>query len=200
MNMDLDNFFIRRDYKIRENNDFLDTSSRSDEYQNDVYLFAKEIGDINNVKTIADVGCGSAFKLLKYFSDYETIGYDLNFTVDFLKRKYPDKIWIVSDFDSSPNEVDLVICADVIEHVINPTNLLNFIKKMNPKHIVMSTPDRDLLYEKLGRPYLGPPVNSHHIREWSYMEFKNYINHFFEILQHISIEKEYGQMIYCKLK
>jgi 2-polyprenyl-3-methyl-5-hydroxy-6-metoxy-1,4-benzoquinol methylase len=96
--------------------------------------------------------------------------------------------------------VDLVICADVIEHVKNPDELIHFIIKMDPEHIVISTPDRDLLHEKLGRSQTGPPGNTHHIREWSFDEFENYISRNFNIIRHEKIRKEYGQVIYCKLK
>lgn len=198
--MEFKNFYIRNDYQIREKNDFLDTSGRSDEYQNDVYLLAKNIVENHDIKKIADVGCGSAFKLIKYFKDYEIIGYDLEPTIQQLTNKYPENEWVVSDFTSVPKTVDLVICADVIEHVDNPNDLIHFIKKMKPKHIVISTPDRDILHEKLGRSHLGPPVNKHHIREWSYNEFKAYVGYFFEIITHEKIHKEYGQVIHCKIK
>ena len=191
---------IREDYVIREKNDFLDTSGRSDEYQNDVYVYAKEIAENYSVKKIADVGCGSAYKLIKYFGDFELIGYDLEPTIEFLKEKYPNNKWILSDFNSAPEESDMVICADVIEHVDDPDELIGFILKMKPKHVILSTPDRYLLYYKLGRSITGPPVNKHHIREWTFDEFVSYIGNRFDVLDHQKIEHEYGQMIYCAPK
>ena len=136
----------------------------------------------------------------KYFDNYYIVGYDLLPTIEFLKQKYPKNKWIVSDFNSSPEEVDLVICADVIEHVENPDALLFFIKKMKPKDIIISTPDRNLLHDMLGRSHLGPPLNKHHIREWSFEEFEKYIGHFFNIQEHKNFYTEYNQTIYCKLK
>lgn len=198
--MELNNFYIREDYQIRKENDFLDTSGRSDEYQNDVYLLAKTIAENFDIKKIADVGCGSAFKLKKYFSDYDIIGYDLEPTVNQLNEKYPNNNWVISDFNSTPDEVDLVICADVIEHVNNPDELIIFIKKMNPKYIIISTPDRNLLHDKLGRSHLGPPVNKHHVREWSFEEFKKYMKYHFNVLLHKNFEIEYNQVVNCNLK
>lgn len=194
------NFYIREDYVVRENNNLLDTSTRSDEYQNDVYLFAKKIKDRDKVKNVADVGCGSAYKLKKYFSDVNHVGYELDFTVKQLEAKYPKDKWIVSDFNSEPEKAEMVICADVIEHVTNPDELLDFISKMNPKHIIISTPDRNLLVNKLKRSAVGPPANKYHVREWTKQEFAKYIGSYFKILQHINIEHEYGQLVYCKMK
>lgn len=193
-------FCIVDGYKIREQNDFHDASNRTDEFQNEVYYYAKNLMVEKNLKSVADVGCGSAFKLHKYFKDYYTIGYDLEPTVIKLKERYPKGNWVISDFNSNPVEVDLVICADVIEHVINPDELLLFIKKMKPSNVVISTPDRDILHEKLGRDYYGPPKNKHHVREWSFNEFHNYISGFFYIINHMSIPKEYSQLVSCICK
>ena len=197
-NMKLDkNYCIRDDYQIRNYTKFLDTSTRTDEFQNDVYSFAKKIALNDDVKTVADVGCGSAYKLFKFFKNYDIIGYELETTVSMLKKRYPKNKWVVSDFNKVPQESDLVICADVIEHVMNPDELIFYIKKMNFKHLIISTPDRDLMHNKLGRPYLGPPNNKHHVREWSFKEFEKYISQFFSIKEHFKIEKEYGQVIHC---
>lgn len=193
------NYFIREDYQIRKNNNFLDTSNKTDEYQNDVYIFAQKIAEKYSLYKISDVGCGSGYKLIKYFDTYNTIGYDLKPTISLLKNKYPDKKWTISDFDQIPEETDLVICADVIEHVLNPNELIEFIIKMNPKHIIISTPDRNLLHDKLGRSHTGPPHNKHHVREWSFEEFNKYIGYYFKINEHFNIEKEYNQIIYCTL-
>lgn len=197
--MELDkNYCIREDYKIRNYIKFLDTSNRTDEFQNDVYLYSKDIVIKNNIKKIADVGCGSAYKLFKYFNNYDFIGYDLEPTIKNLKRKYPKKEWIISDFsEKNPKNIDIVICADVVEHIKNPDELIFFIKRMNFDHLVISTPNRDLMHSKLGRPYLGPPNNEHHIREWTYDEFENYIKQFFIIKDHFNVERECGQVIYC---
>lgn len=194
-------FCITNGYIERDDNEFHDASERTDEFQDKVYSFADRLFNDNSYKSVADVGCGSAFKLNKYFkiSEYK-VGYDLEPTVSILKNRYPDGNWLVSDFDSNPLKVDLVVCADVIEHVTDPNKLLVFIEKMRPKSIVISTPDRDLLHEKLGRSYYGPPKNKHHIREWAFEEFYNYISGFFKVLDHFKIDREFNQVINCVLK
>lgn len=194
-----DNYNIHNGYKSRSNIKFLNTEERTDEYQNDVYELAHNIAKNNNYKTIVDFGCGSAFKLFKYFNDFKKIGYDLEETINFLKTKYPNEDWRVSDF-SKPilEEVDLLICADVIEHLINPNELINWLLKSNIKKYVISTPDRNLIARNNENYHMGPPWNEHHIREWSFNEFNNYIGRYFKIIDHISRPHEVGQVIICE--
>jgi hypothetical protein len=77
---------------------------------------------------------------------------------------------------------DLVICADVIEHIMDPDL---FVKQLlnirDVKYYIISTPDRDTVRGKLD---YGPPANKHHIREWNLFEFRRYMEQFFEIKEH----------------
>lgn len=203
------NFFIKNGYISRSAYTHFDDSCLKDEFQNEVYFAAYELSKINNCKKIYDIGCGSGYKLLKYFSIYETIGYEIQPTLDFLIRTYPYRNWKLSDFNQNPElpDSDIIICADVIEHLVNPDALLNWIAKFDFKYLVISTPDRDLLTH-LWTDYIygpqsqsGPPVNIAHIREWSFQEFATYIIKYFDIVNHFHTEKEFwGQVIIAKKK
>jgi 2-polyprenyl-3-methyl-5-hydroxy-6-metoxy-1,4-benzoquinol methylase len=95
-----------------------------------------------------------------------------------------------------PFEPDMIICADVIEHIKNPDSVLQYFEYLKPKVIVISTPDRDLLLN-----YNGPPKNPAHVREWSYKEFSEYIGSFFKVKEHfISSVSQSTQVIVCKPK
>jgi len=191
---------IHKNYTPRKKVSFLNTEKRTDEYQDDVYKKAFEIAEKENYKKILDFGCSSGYKLIKYFNDYITKGYDLKDTVDFLKKTQPDKNWCVSDF-SKPiinEDFDLMICADVIEHIENPNDLIDWILKSNIKKIIISTPDRDLLVKDRKHSNDGPPINKHHFREWSFDEFHDYMSRYFNILEHFSVKDECGQIIVCE--
>lgn len=194
------NYCIRPDYVHRENEVFLDTSTRTDEFQDKVYSYASKVAKDNDLLTVADVGCGSGYKLLKYFLDKITVGYDLEETIEAVKKKHPLRKWVVSNFNKKPSGFDLVICADVIEHVLKPDDLIHWILSMNASHIVISTPNRDALVSGLKRCPTGPPHNPHHIREWSFSEFECYIKKYFNIINHFTIDKEYCQVIHCTPK
>jgi hypothetical protein len=60
----------------------------------------------------------------------------------------------------------LVICSDVIEHLVNPTELLRFLYD-TAAVTLLSTPERDL---SRGTDHWGPPQNEAHVREWNLAE------------------------------
>ena len=157
---------------------------------------ARSYADEFSYKMILDIGCGSAFKLLYYFSDMNTVGIEVNTTYDFLKEKYPDRTWITSDEPANfPSDADIIICADVIEHVRDPDELLATIMKVRFKYLFLSTPERDLVR---GRVDYGPPDNKAHVREWNQAEFHEYISRYFSIVAHtITNTEQATQLIIC---
>jgi hypothetical protein len=185
-------YCIKHGYTIRQSNEFFDDTPYTDTWQNEVYEKAREIADANEFKVIYDIGCGSGYKLLKYFKDFVTVGVDLEKTVTWLKEKYPERKW-TENITGYPN-CDLLICSDVIEHVVDPDMMLSLISMCQPKVIVLSTPDRDLL--KNGQD--GPPHNLAHVREWSFIEFEKYISQTFKIHEHyIANHEQATQVIVC---
>lgn len=164
-------------YKIKENyihrttECYFDDTTFKDEWQDEVYAFAKKIAVENGINDILDIGTGSGYKLIKYFKENNTLGIDVPQTVSWLNAIYPDKQW--TDKFEPVTGYSLVIASDVIEHLINPDDLLDLIIKCQPKFVVLSTPNRDLMYDK---NHNGPPNNLHHIREWNEAEFHDYIS------------------------
>jgi hypothetical protein len=121
---------------------------------------------------------------VKYFPapPFATYGLELEPTLTFLKSSYPARLWGLSDLSGAAPRAELVICADVIEHLEDPNELLQFIKRTQASRVVISTPERDLL--NLGT-HDGPPRNMHHVREWNGDEFCAYIGAHFSITAHI---------------
>lgn len=91
----INEYMIPVEYIIRDKRIPHDDRNFKDEYQNGVYLEAKSIVIDNNYKKIVDVGCGSAFKLLKHFNEYDTVGYEIDPCYTFLTENYPNKHWII---------------------------------------------------------------------------------------------------------
>src|SRR5690606_33765790 len=91
-------FGIRANYRHRPNNAFFDDTSLKDEYQSEVYEEAAKIAKEISAQRVADVGCGSGYKLVSNFPDMPTIGYDLEPTVSFLRSTYPEREWRSVDF------------------------------------------------------------------------------------------------------
>jgi ubiquinone/menaquinone biosynthesis C-methylase UbiE len=192
----MNNFFIKKNYKPRLENNSFDDTKLTDQWQKEVYEFAKQVADRHKFQNILDIGTGSGYKLIKHFNNCNTLGIDIPSTVEFLKNKYPNKAW--SDNFNPVKGYDLVISSDVIEHLPDPDVLLNLIISSAPKLIVISTPDRNLLYQG---DHNGPPYNKAHVREWTMPEFYNYISSRLQVLEHfISNHAQSTQVILATLK
>lgn len=184
------NYFIKDSYTCRINNAFFDDTSNTDSWQKEVYLYAKKIFTDFNFTSVIDVGAGSGYKLMQNFKDANTIGIDLPQTVGWLRNKYPDRIWI--DSLNPIKNYDLVIASDIIEHLVDPDILLDFIYNSQPKLAIVSTPDRNLLSSAF---HNGPPNNRSHVREWTMKEMYDYINSRFEVKEHLISNKRQATQV-----
>lgn len=191
-----ENYFIHDGYKHRLEVSYFNDTGYTDEWQREVYRFAREVYDEKHLRKVSDVGCGSAFKLLRYFGNCDIVGFDVKATCEWLTKKYPGHSWIELDFKKPPPlQTDLVIAADVIEHLLYPEELLSYILALTPQYVIFSTPDRNLLN---AGTHNGPPINPAHIREWSYAEFQAFIGSRFRILEHfISNTSQATQCLLC---
>lgn len=192
-------FSIKPGYHHAANAEQFDARGSTDEWQKEVYLLAaekmKEIGG----STVIDVGCGSGYKLLHMLGDYKTLGIEVNPGFDWLKEKYPEREWLLFDeAEASRLKADLVICADVIEHLENPDDLLDFMDDIDFRLLLISTPERDA---QAGKNDFGPPENTSHYREWNAVEFKNYLRQWFVVKdQVIFTTKSITQVVICEKK
>lgn len=176
---------------------YFDDTQKKDEFQKEVYEMAKLYMDNNKYERIIDIGCGSGYKLITYFYNYKTIGVEVSPTYEFLVKKYPDRQWInAKDLDTQFLETDMIVCADVIEHVLYPNQLLHSIQKIKFKMLFLSTPERNI-----SRGYFdyGPPLNRFHVREWTGLEFRKYISQYFDVISHqITNFEQSTQLLICK--
>ena len=171
------NYGIHPDYVQRREpvQNFMDHIEASAIYQIGVYKRASEHYHSGKV---LDIGCGVGDKLAQFFPKQVTLGLDLPPAIDIAKSRHPDREWDESDFNKVPQDkFSIVISADVIEHVFDPDDMLDFIDKLNFDLFIMSTPDRDTL--PWGQN--GPPHNPTHYREWNQKEFREYIGSRFSI-------------------
>lgn len=191
-------FIIKKGYRHRKSYVYYDAIPLTDEYQNEIYEITHQYLVKYELNNVIDIGCGSAFKLLKYFDKYNTVGLEVTESYKKLINIYPDKIWINIDEFMAYSKLtgDIVICADVIEHVLDPELLLKQIKEINDfKYLFLSTPERDIVRGFLN---YGPPSNKHHIREWNGREFRSFVSLFFQIEKHLITNYADGtQLLIC---
>lgn len=123
-------------------------------YQFPVYQFLSDFIRKNNSEVIIDIGCGVGRKL-KYVNeqnpDVRLIGIDQRNPINYCKSTYSFGEWYIDDFENSQLSVELnanvIISSDVIEHLLDPDLLLNYIRTKLDKDgvVILSTTERDLL-------------------------------------------------------
>lgn len=140
-----------------------------------VYRLAGRLARRRDASTVVDVGCGTGDKLVRYVAPHvdDVIGLDQGSGLARAMERFPSHRWLEVDLGSDAgwssvvgSAADMVICADVIEHVDDPYLLLRRLHGLVGVRgtVVLSTPDRSRL-ERGGAS--GPPHNPRHVREWS---------------------------------
>ena len=211
-----DNYCIKQEYQIASrafvseedlNYDWTEGRIRMNGfYQFYVYKYAHGLIRSNKLKNVLDVGCGPGLKLMEMLHPIckQTVGIDRKDAIDICINRYPEGEFYVDNFDTPsldlPRKFDLIICADVIEHVIDPDNLIRYIKSYaHPEsYIILSTPERD----RLRGPECTSSPKPEHIREWNKEEFIHYLqSRGLSIIQHRKMPKmkfnfrEYRKML-----
>ena len=186
--MNKDNFFIKEGYQT---NPVMTFESSPGDYWTDariettrdfqyyVYQRAQSIFKANGFKTIADIGCGPAWKTKHFFSGVaqKVTLVDQPTLLEVVNRFFPEAEFnglnLEEDSWVASQKQDMIICSDVIEHLANPTNLLKMIREnLNPEGIaIISTPERDY---RRGKEIMHSP-NKQHVREWNAAEMKAYL-------------------------
>jgi SAM-dependent methyltransferase len=150
-------------------------------YQHHVYLLAAQLVEQNAFKSALELGCGPAMKtasmLLPKVDQLTLI--DQPTCEQLVKKTIASATFISADLEHCEldlnQQFDLILCADVLEHLSNPLPCLEFAYN----HLsalgfaVFSTPERDILR---GRECMNSPHPSH-VREWNRWEFRELLNY-----------------------
>lgn len=146
-----------------------------------VYKAALSLSRGIAARRVLDVGCGMGLKLKEFFyAEFELFGVDTLPAVLEARKEMPKGIFLEEDLQNPRfglkehiSKADIIVCADVIEHVENPDAVLNFIREFAgpDTFILLSTPERDLLHGHSN----NQPRNPFHVREWNFSEFSAYL-------------------------
>ena len=162
-----------------------DTSPREDKlYQYNVYNRAITMAERYNRGWIIDIGCGSGKKLhYLYNLGFNVVGIDFGANIKSAQKKFygiGKKRAILKEYNLNkdmpdiPEEIiknSILVSADVIEHLVNPDNLIKIFKRfinLGAKGVI-STPDNNKLSKKM-----TPPRRSD-VQVWSKHGFEKYI-------------------------
>jgi SAM-dependent methyltransferase len=183
-----ENYGIRPDYRSNPRASVSDTGTfwasvpagHARYYQRAVYRRAGELTRETGAESLLDVGCGLGVKLQALHQRHprlKIVGLDTAEAVRHCRAHWDFGEWHEVDLESPPRDpswrAEVVVCADVIEHIENPDPLVAFLKQavLPGGRLILSTLDR-LACRSPGA--LSPP-NPAHIREWSFDEFGGYL-------------------------
>lgn len=167
---------IRDGYTPRLTPDYFhDVRSDGKVWQPDVLPIAAYLARRFKAERLIDVGCGRGQNLVPYFGQFAITGIDYGDNITFCKN-YGVGQWLMCNLESETPAIHpcelrnaVVICSDVIEHLVNPEKLMETLAYY-AEHallVILTTPDRQRVY---GHDQAGPPGNPHHVREWSLPE------------------------------
>lgn len=192
---------VSNEYRHQPNPVAYDDREQKDNWQRQVYENAARIARAKKIRSVVDFGCGSGFKLLKYLSDFETVGVEIDPALSYLRSQYPDRMWRDGAFFTPDTfNADLVICSDVLEHLLEPDRLLSALASSKGGFFVFSTPALELLADRGASPRLGPPANPTHVYEWTTTEFRELIGEHLTILAHgiVNLKQATQMCVACR--
>lgn len=174
-------FCLPAGYRENRPSFFLDdvTEERGLVFQPDVYALAETLAVLGGKSKIVDVGCGWAGKLAilhDHHPEWEFVGIDYDQNIAHCREVYEWGTWVELDLERpmvgflEPEAV--VICSDVIEHLVDPTDLVHSLRDCGAHAMVISTPERDVQH---GPNHAGPSPNLCHVREWNAPELHAYL-------------------------
>lgn len=157
---------------------FHDTLPDSTYWQADCYRLAAHLARKVGIRRLVDIGCGTGGKLIPLAGAFDICGIDYGDNIEQCKAVHPIGQWITADLENEviASEIftdSVVINSDVIEHLVNPSALIQTLRNatQTAAYVLVSTPDRTRLQQNT--PY-GPPANKAHVREWTLDELEHW--------------------------
>jgi ubiquinone/menaquinone biosynthesis C-methylase UbiE len=143
-----------------------------------IKMMERALGDASCVSRILDVGCGQgevAAEVKGEFPEAEISGLDYSISaIRAATARHTDIDFVVAsayDLPYPPGYFDVVLCANIWEHVPDPLLLLKAVGRvLKPNgHVIISTPSR-YRFRNLRRALRGKPVeliSKHHVTEYT---------------------------------
>jgi SAM-dependent methyltransferase len=150
-------------------------------HQVHAYLEARRLIRQHGLCRVLDVGCGIGYKLVTYLEPValECVGIDQASAVEVARKLFPRSrsLLLAGDIEARPPHdlgvFDLVTSIDVIEHLLDPSVLLDTMRKHCHERswVLISTPERDM---RRGPDCMKSP-KVEHVREWNREELKRFV-------------------------
>ena len=169
--MTAENFFIKPGYQARSQAVLseINVALKPD----DVYALAATLAHQYECQYIIDLGCGRGHQLATLYPQWKIIGLDSASQLQHCRQQYPFGQWLAFDLqaggvpDIAPQILQnaLIINANVIEHLHNPTGIIKLLHQwlVHAKVALLSTPQRQPQDN-------GPPAQHSQVRQWNAAE------------------------------
>ena len=161
------------------------------QFQIHVYKHVRKAVVDNGLTSVLDIGCGNPQKLRAFIHPFidDIVGVDRPEIINQIKMDFGK--WVECDLNKDEldldRDFDLIVAADIIEHLESPKNLFKLIKTHADSEtiIVISTPEKTSL----------KTTNSTHHREYEKDELKNILEASGFEIKNIQSIKETGAKI-----
>lgn len=148
-------------------------------FQYEVYAFCRDWMMAHGLRSVMDVGCGYPIKVRELLvpQGFSVVLVDQPSLSGIMAAEFAELAFLPVDLEKMAVTLDqrfeVILCADVLEHLLDPDPCLAFIRDhLTPDGVaIFSTPERDGLR---GRDCLSSP-KAEHVREWSREEFARYL-------------------------
>ena len=142
-------------------------------------------------RSVLEIGVGEGFLsgyLAERYPAVEFSGVDLNEQdLELLAKKFPRiKRYCANIYDLSalPGGYDLIICAEVLEHVDEPERALEQIVKLTPQRVILTVPHEPwfmLSNLAMGKNITRLGNDIEHVNHFTVGSFRKLLSHKFEL-------------------
>ncbi len=150
------------------------------------------VSSLTSVQSILEVGCGEgylagAIRELRPDIDLCAIDIDGRLVAE-ARDMFPTVTFLVADICTLPwenNSFDLVIAAEVLEHLAQPAAALREISRVTRQYLLASVPNEPLwrILNCLGCRYVRSLGNTPgHVQHWNTTSFKEFVQTQFAVL------------------
>jgi 2-polyprenyl-3-methyl-5-hydroxy-6-metoxy-1,4-benzoquinol methylase len=182
------------DWRLRRRGNLQKYQSRNPVQRFLIWYFHRWVWNLvaaTGAESVLDVGCGEGFTIERLLAvdgrlPMQGLDYDLPALLR-AKESHPDVFFQMGDIRRLPyrrESFDLVLCLEVLEHLVEPSAALDELKRVSGRHCLISVPNEpwfmvsNLLRGKNVRAWGNDPE---HVQHWTAGRFVAMLADYFTV-------------------